>query len=192
MNDESEIKILEVNPEVILATMEKIGAQKILETRLHVDWFCPKGVKEGEEPWQLLLNSNAEGMAEVVWKGKTEIIGMARRMHEIFFIASDGASVKSLFTEFGLKRYAHQEKDRISWLKDGWRFNLDRFPQIPPYLEIEGRDESHIKEAIRLLGLQDYKHTSDSERVVIQMTYHNNWHDISFEESSTGKSASGI
>ncbi|MEK7062419.1 MAG: hypothetical protein AAB946_00120, partial [Patescibacteria group bacterium] len=57
-----------------------------------------------------------------------------------------------LFEKIGLEKYARQEKDRTSFVYKDWQFDIDQYPNMPAFLEIEGNSEEHVKEAIKLLG----------------------------------------
>ncbi len=57
---------------------------------------------------------------------------------------------------------------------------MDTYPGIPPYLEIEGKDEAHIQEAIALLGLEENEKYPGGERILISEKYHLNWYEMRF------------
>ncbi|WEB42698.1 CYTH domain-containing protein [Streptomyces yunnanensis] len=44
----------------------------------------------------------------------------------------------------GLTHRSYQENRRSSWLLDGVRLEIDEWPRIPPYLEIEGDTEEQV------------------------------------------------
>ncbi|MDT0266614.1 class IV adenylate cyclase [Streptomyces sp. DSM 44915] len=52
----------------------------------------------------------------------------------------------------GLRSRGYQENRRASWLLDGVRLELDHWPLIPPYLEIEGADEERVRATAAVLG----------------------------------------
>lgn len=177
---EIETKILEVDVEDVKSKLEKLGAEKIQETRLSVDWFKDKEHGEGNYPWFLRIRTDSNGKAEVTWKGKREHLGVSSTKKEINLQISDPQACAELFTEVGLELYGHQEKDRISWKYKNWRFDLDQYPGMPAYLEIEGESEESIKEAIVLLGLEDKTATPLGERDVIQKNYKLDWFNMRF------------
>ncbi|MBI4276563.1 CYTH domain-containing protein [Candidatus Uhrbacteria bacterium] len=178
---EVETKILNVDAKSIAVTMQKIGAEKVLETRLIVGWYGPRGLTHnGDDPWFLRIRTYSGERHEVTWKGKSDILGTSRKHKEINFTVSDPVSLGDLFEELDLEKYGHQEKDRVSWIYKDWRFDLDQYPEMPAYLEIEGKDEAHIQEAIQLLGLQDHKTSSEGERVLIQKEYGLDWFKMNF------------
>lgn len=178
---EIETKILDVDTESIAKKMQDVGAQKVLATRLTVDWYGPKGLTHnGDDPWFLRIRTYSGEKHEVTWKGKSDILGAARKHKEINFTVSDPALLGGLFEELDLEKYGHQEKDRVSWVYKDWRFDLDQYPGMPAYLEIEGTDEAHIQEAIQLFGLQSKKASSEGERVLIQKEYGLDWFKMNF------------
>jgi adenylate cyclase class 2 len=177
---EVETKILNVDKDAIAQILAKLGAEKILETRLFVDWFRTKNSQEGQDLWYLRIRTDSSGNSEITWKGKSEILGSARKHKEINFSVPDLGKAELMFQEFGLEKYAHQEKDRVSWQFKDWRFDLDQYPGMPAYLEIEGLDEQHIQKALKLLVLENYKTISEGERILIQKEYKLDWYNMKF------------
>ncbi len=157
MAHEIETKVLGIDAESIKQKLISLGAEKIQETRLIVDWYRIKGIKEGEDPWFLRIRSNSEGLHEVTWKAKSDIIGTARKHKEINFNINEPEKLADLFEELGLEQYAHQEKDRTSFTLKDWQFDIDQYPKMPAYMEIEGASEESVNEAIKLLGLENNK-----------------------------------
>ena len=177
---ETETKVLNINDDEISAKLEALGAEKVLETRLTVDWFQFPETLEGKEPWYLRARKYSDGKAEITWKGESVTLGKSRRHKEINLEVSDFEKAKDFLKAIGLENYAHQEKDRTSWAYKDWRFDFDQYPGMPAYLEIEGNDEKHIGEALRLLGLENNKTWSGGERVLIQKEYGLDWYEMRF------------
>lgn len=177
---EVETKVLDVDPKTIKNKLDALGAKLILEENLSVDWFRFPDVLDGEDPWYLRVRSYGNGKVEITWKGKSEILGISRKHKEINLIVSDHEKAKDLFFSIGLVCYAHQEKKRISWELEDWRFDLDTYPNMPPYLEIEGKDEDHIQEILKKMNLEKNVATSEGERKLIEGVYKLNWNDMRF------------
>lgn len=180
MAHEIETKVLDIDVADIKNKLIALGAKKIQETRLIVDWYRIKGVKEGEDPWFLRIRSNSEGVHEVTWKAKSQILGTARKHKEINFNIPEPEKLSDLFEELGLEKYAHQEKDRTSFSFKKWSFDIDQYPKMPAYMEIEGTSEESVKEAISLLGLQKNPTWAKGERILIQDTYSLDWYNMKF------------
>src|SRR3989338_9191381 len=178
MAHEIETKVLDIDSEEIKKRLLSLGAKKIQDTRLVVDWYRPKGIKEGEDPWFLRIRSYSGKKHEVTWKAKSDILGTARKHKEINFDIAEPEKLADFFEEIGLEKYAHQEKDRVSFVYQNWQFDLDQYPSMPAFLEIEGYSEEHIKEAIGLLGLENNKTWANGERILIQDVYNLDWYNM--------------
>ncbi len=178
---EIETKILDVNTEEIKKKLNSLGAEEILNTRLTVDWYGPKGLThDGDDPWFLRIRTDREGNSEATWKGNRNFSGASSSHKEINLKVLDKNALGNMFLEFGMELYAHQEKDRISFSLKNWRFDLDQYPGMPAYLEIEGTSEESVQEAIKLLGLENKMATPKGERAVIKDDYNLNWFDMRF------------
>ncbi len=180
MPQEIETKVLNIDTNEIKTKLVALGADKKQETRLVVDWYRLKGVKEGDDQWFLRIRSNREGRHEVTWKAKSVAIGITKQQEEINFTITDPEKLADLFGKLGLEKYAHQEKDRISFTYQGWQFDIDQYPGMPVYMEIEGKSQEHIKEAIVLLGLEKSKTWAKGERILIQEVYGLDWYQMKF------------
>jgi adenylate cyclase class 2 len=180
MAHEIETKILDIEQTDLEKNLVSLGAQQTQKTRLTVDWFRPAGIKEGEDPWFLRIRSYSDGKREVTWKAKSDILGVARKHKEINFLIPEPEKLADLFEELGLEKYAHQEKDRSSYVLKDWVFDIDQYPKMPAYLEIEGNSEEHVKEAIALLKLEDHKTWAEGERTLIQDIYKLDWYNMRF------------
>jgi len=180
MAHEIETKVLNIDAQDIKEKLISMGAEKIQDTRLIVDWYRTKGVKEGEDEWFLRIRSNSEGVHEVTWKARSTIQGTTRKHKEINFPISQQEMLADLFEEIGLEKYAHQEKDRTTYSLKDWTFDIDQYPKMPAYLEIEGTSEEHVKEAMELLGIKNNPTWANGERILIQDTYKLDWYDMRF------------
>ena len=177
---EIETKILEVDKEEIKKKMKLLSAEEIKNTRLFVDWYCPKGAEESGHPWYLRVRKTTDGKSEISWKSLEKFIGNTRQSEEINIDVSDFEKAKSLLEAVGLLHYAHQEKDRITFVYKDWNFDLDQYPGMPAYLEIEGNSEEHVGEAIKLLDLQNHEALSQGETKLIREKYKLDWNNMSF------------
>lgn len=177
---EIETKILEVNPGDIAEKLSILGAEKIQEVLLKVDWFSFPENSIDKQPWFLRIRSYSTGKVEVTWKGDLEVLGTSRKVREINIKVEDHEKMKTLFEVMGLVCYAHQEKKRISWKLGDMQFDLDTYPNMPAYLEIEAGSEEEINQIIKKLNLSEYQTWNDGERTLIEGKYKLNWSDMSF------------
>lgn len=180
MSHEIETKVLDVVPDQVREKLAVLGARKVRETRLIVDWYRLPGTQEGKDPWFLRIRSDSEGRHEATWKGKPEVIGMVRAVPEVNIVVPDPEALARIFLGIGLERYAHQEKDRVSFAHEGWLFEIDRYPGMPAFLEIEGQSDEHVREGMRLLDVAGNRTWAEGERTLIQNIYGLDWYDMRF------------
>lgn len=180
MTHEIETKVLDIDQKEVEKRLLEVGATKISSLRLTVDWYRIKGVGEGEDPWFLRVRSNTSGVHEVTWKARSDILGTARKHKEINFTVNDPTSIADLLGELGLESYAHQEKDRTTYVFKEWQFDIDQYPGMPALIEIEGVSEDHVNEARTLLRLLEHTTWAQGERILIQEVYGLDWYDMRF------------
>lgn len=101
MTYEIETKVLDIDQDRAREKLLGLGAQKIQDTTLSVDWYRIQGIKEGDDPWFLRIRSDAEGRHEVTWKAKSDILGTARKHKEINFMISEPGELADLLRSWG-------------------------------------------------------------------------------------------
>ena len=74
-------------------------------------------------------------------------------MQEIEFEVSDFQKVYDFFVAMGMMTKKQQEKRRVRYMLDGVEFDIDYWPLIKPYLEVEGNSEEEIDRAVAKVGL---------------------------------------
>ena len=177
---EIETKVLEVNVEEIKQKLKSLGAKEMQNTRLVIDWYSLKDIQGNNHPWYLRIRTASDGRNEISWKSLPKIIGNTRHSDEINVGVSNAVLAGKLFEVIGLSNYAHQEKDRVSFKLEKWNFDIDQYPGMPAYLEIEGHSHEHVQEAIKLLGLESHTSIGEGERLLIENKYGLDWCNIRF------------
>jgi len=177
---EIETKVLEVNEEKITKKLAELGAEKTQGGMLKVDWFSFPETPKDKQPWYLRVRSYSNGKVEVTWKGPYKIVGNSHQNKEINLMVGDHEKMKELFESIGLIDYAHQEKKRTSWRLGDVQFDLDIYPNMIPFLEIEAGSEEEINKIISELDLESHETWNDGERTLIEQKYKLNWSDMRF------------
>ena len=177
---EIETKILEIDPKGIEEKLNKMGAEKIQDVMLKVDWFSPLALVKENRPSYLRLRSYSSGKVEVTWKGKKEMLGTVRKTEEVNVLVDSYEKTRMLFEALGYMCYAHQEKKRVSWRLGNVQFDMDTYPHVPTYLEIEASSEKEITDMIKKLDLEKFETCNDGERILIIEKYKADWHDMHF------------
>lgn len=177
---EIETKVLEVDTKSLIKNLEALGAEKIQEVVLTVDWFSAPDFDKDHQPWFLRVRSYSTGKIEVTWKGKHQVEGAVRKVPEVNLNVESHEKMKLLFESVGLVCYAHQEKKRVSWKLNNIQFDLDTYPKMPAYLEIEAPSEKEISEMVKKLNLSEHQTWNDGEKTLIEGKYKINWCDMRF------------
>ncbi|MFH1188766.1 MAG: class IV adenylate cyclase [bacterium] len=161
---EIEVKFLNIDIGVVQRRLEYIGAKKDGEyfQRWKVfdypDWRLDK-----DGSW-LRLRDEGDGRITLTFKKR---LGMQSRegaindlgMEEIELQIDSFDNAVCLFAKIGFIEKHYAEKRRIRWKKDDTEFDIDIYPELEPYLEIETTSWDKIDEAIEILGFdqQDKK-----------------------------------
>jgi len=154
---EYEVKFLNADPEIIEGKLVAIGAEKV------GDYFYRRSVFDYPD-WRLdrdcswlRLRDEGEQVTLTFKKrigvrasdGSTQDEGMEE--HEV--IVSDFLGMHQILLRLGFIEKHYVENYRSRWRKNGLEFDIDTYPAIPTYLEIEGPNWEMIDAAILELGL---------------------------------------
>ena len=86
-----------------------------------------------------------------LWQWKKLILIDGTKEAEV--VVDDFDEMDTILTKIGLKSNKYQENKRIQYKYKNTEIDIDTWPQIPTYVEIEGENEEIIKEVCADLGL---------------------------------------
>jgi adenylate cyclase class 2 len=155
--EEIEVKFLEIDVPAIEAQLKRIGAVKVFD-RL----YCRKVFDYPD----LRLNAN-NSWVRVRDEGDQITMGFKQRiaptssdgssndggMEEVEVVVSDFDKATLMLEKIGLKQKFYEENRRVRWTRGELEFDIDTWPLLKPYLEIEAKSWGQIDQAIELLGL---------------------------------------
>ncbi len=154
MNIEYECTLLEINREELIKKLEAIGASKkgeYLQRRYTYD-FQPT-IKN---KW-LRLRTNGQKTTLTI-KNITDktLIGGTK---ELEIEVEDFDKTNLMLEELGYVHKNYQENKRTTYQFENIEIDIDKWPLIPLYAEIEGHSEEEVKDFIKKLDL-NYKVTN--------------------------------
>lgn len=78
--------------------------------------------------------------------------------------------VRNIVEQTGLKRILIQQKKRVSYIYPplAVRFDIDTWPKLPPYLEVEGSDVEVISRGLELIGFSINKASAISGKELFE------------------------
>lgn len=138
MMTEYELRVLEINKEEMMKKLEKLGAKKIGEffQKRYVYDLSP--IQKGK--WiRLRTNGN-----ETTLTYKNIINNLIDGTKEIEIVVDNFEKTNTFLENIGFIHRNYQENNRISYLLDGVRIDIDSWPMIPSYMEIEGESEEDV------------------------------------------------
>lgn len=155
--EEIEVKFLNINPVSLEKKLAKIGSKKIFEKlyqRKVFDYPDLRFDKQGA--WVRLRDEGdkitltfKQRLGVKTHDGTTNDSGM----EEIEVIVSDFKKTAEILSRIGLKEKHYTENKRIRYQLGDIEFDIDFWPQLEPYLEIEAPSWEKIDEAIKMLDL---------------------------------------
>lgn len=154
MNIEIEERVLDIDVEEVTKKLEELNAIKIREwnQKRYVYDFNPKRDNE----W-IRLRSNGEKTTLTYKNIKKNTIDGTK---ELEIEVSDFEKTNKLLNMLGYKHKAYQENKRIRYYLNDVEVDIDFWPLIPAYMEIEGKSIEKVKEVEELLEINKDKITS--------------------------------
>ena len=153
--EEIEIKFLEIDSEALIKKLESLGAKRVFE-RLYrrrvfdyPDWRLDKDyswLRLRDEGDQITLAFKKQ--IKPGEKGEND-----QGMHESEITVNSFEETSNILFKMGLIEKTYQENKRIRYTLNDIEFDIDSWPKIPTYLEIEANSWEKVEEATKLLGL---------------------------------------
>ena len=163
---EIEVKILEIDVEEVRKKLLALGAEKVLDTNLEYTIFdfpdCRLFKKRN-----LLRVRKVNDKVELCLKHKNKQEEV-RSAEEIEINTSDYEKTIQILLELNFQIVTEGKKHRKSYILGKIKFEIDTYPDIPAYLEIESDNEKDLREAVKKLGFTMEQTTSMNGFELIQ------------------------
>lgn len=181
---EIEVKLLDIDPEKLETTLREHKAKQLFKGRvrdIQFD-FYDRSLRDTDK--LLRLRQLSDNSLELVFKGPRFEHATVKQREEVTLPVENGCNpetVVAFFAQIGLQMSGYQEKDRVSYGLRNVRFEIDHYPSIPPYVEIEGSDEASISHVIRELGLEHHERSMlSSDEVFKRYNPNGNFSNLRF------------
>ncbi|MFJ7907610.1 class IV adenylate cyclase [Kitasatospora sp. NPDC096204] len=152
---EFEAKVLGIEPEAMRALLTGAGAEH-LGDRFQRRYVYDIPGRTGA--WVRLRDTGTDVTLCVKEIHSDAIDGVT----ETETTVGDFDATNTLLGKLGYKPKAYQENRRSSWRLGGAAVEIDHWPLIPPYLEIEGVSVEHVHATALTLGLSPEELTSEN------------------------------
>lgn len=168
-NKEIEARFLEIDPTAIKNRLNELGAKDIEEGILDEVIFYDNELKWKDSGKKFVRLRKNKGAVFLTYKYvETESVDGTE---EIEVGVSDMDNVAKILESIGLVAYRHQQKKRHSFRLDNVMIEIDTWPRIPTYVELEGDTEEQIRDVAEKLNLDWKNVTFQSARTIIENKY---------------------
>jgi len=152
MQTEFEAKFPKIDKAEIREKLKDLGAELVFSERKFIRMTFDTPELRAKNAWVRLRD---EGDKITMTFKIVENEKSASGMKEVGFDISNIESAKSLLEQLGLKHKGYEENMREEWKLGEVLFEIDTWPLIDPYLEIEAPSEEIVKNYFEILEL-DY------------------------------------
>lgn len=165
---EIECRFLEIDKNSLVNKLKALGAKDCGEVMMEETIIYDPEFKWRDEQRFLRLRKQGDKIKLTYKEHQQHTVDGT---YEIELTIDDYKKAELLFEKIGLVAYRHQQKYRHTFVLDGVIFDIDTWPKIPSYVEIEGESEESLKKAAEAVGY-DWKNADfHNARWVIENKY---------------------
>ena len=73
-------------------------------------------------------------------------------MHETEILVNSIEETNELLENLGFYARSYQEKKRVKYILNNHEIDIDTWPKLPTYFEVEGNDKKDLEKILNLLG----------------------------------------
>lgn len=150
MKTEIETRFLEIDKDKLLLRLRELGAEDKGEVKLNEVIFYDKNLEWQKEHKLAKLRKKNDTVTLTFKNNKEQKVDSAK---EIEFTVSSFEEAKAFLEAVGLVAYRVVEKYRHSFHLNGVTVDIDTWPKIPVYAELEGPSVDDLKLVAGELGL---------------------------------------
>ncbi len=161
METEFEVRILDIDVEQIKNKLEEVGAKKHLERSMRRYVY---DINDNKDTW-IRLRDNGQTITLTIKEIHHDGIDGTK---ETEIEVDDFEKTNLLLNKLSFLPKAYQENKRISYKLNNVEIEIDFWPKIPPYLEIEAKSTEEIEKTVKLLGFKMNQTTSIGVKKVYQ------------------------
>lgn len=153
---EFEAKMLDVEPDELADRILRLGGRRVGDRLMRRYVY---DIRPGDESRWIRLRD--DGTAVTLTVKEIAHDGIDGTM-ETEVVVSDFEVTNDLLGRIGFVAKSYQENRRASFELDGAQLEIDWWPLIPPYLEIEGQSREHVVRVGHALGISEDELTGEN------------------------------
>ncbi len=188
---EIEVKILDIDPKVIVAKLKELGAKKDCSGIVKVTAFdFPDGRLLEDDSYVRVRTVGHGQKTELVLKKKIER-DKFKVMEEVETTVGDYGTAVQLFERIGMDAFAKQEKYRAEYTVGSIKFEIDKYPLVPWYVEVEAPTEEEVEKGVRMLGY-DMSQTTSMDGATLLRSHGHDSKFFTFKEKGESSDYDGL
>ncbi len=165
---EIECRFLEIDKKVLIEKLLSLGAKDKGEVLLEETIIYDPEFKWRDEQRFIRIRKQGE---KIKVSYKEHNAHTVDGTYEIEFAIDDYKKAELLFEKIGLVAYRHQQKYRHTFELNGVTFDIDTWPKVPTYVELEGESEQALKDAAKIVGYDWKNVVFENARWVLENKY---------------------
>ena len=154
MNIEYEARILDIDKDKLIKRLKNLNARFVGE--FNQKRYVYKIIPKADGKWLRLRTNGKKTTLTYKSVEKNSIDGTKELEIEV----DNFENTNSLLELAGIKNKGYQENNRVQYVLDDVEIDIDTWPMIPTYVEIEGKSEESVLNIIKKLGINDKKITT--------------------------------
>jgi adenylate cyclase class 2 len=154
MHTEYEVRILEIDIEKVKKKLEDIGAKFIFDSLQKRYVYDFKPIMPNK--WIRLRTNGKKTTLTIKDITSSKIDGTK----ELEIVVDDFEKTNEMLELLGYIHKGYQENKRIRYILDGVEIDIDSWPLIPTYMEIEGKNVEEVEKVLGLLDVPSDKVTT--------------------------------
>ena len=154
MKTEYEIRVLEIDINKIINFLELLGAKKVGEYFQKRYVYDLNPVQNGK--W-IRLRTNG---IKTTLTYKDIVSNTINGTKEVEIEVDNFENTNELLNKIGYFSRSYQENKRIQYILDDVEIDIDSWPMIPTYMEIEGKNEEAVNNMLEKLNVAKEKITT--------------------------------
>ncbi|MES2223416.1 MAG: CYTH domain-containing protein [Patescibacteria group bacterium] len=167
-NREIEVRFLEIDKEDLIAKIKALDGEDLGEKKLEETIFYDKERKWAERHRLVRIRDNGK---KIKLSYKEHMSHSIDGSEEVEFEITDKIAGTKFLEKIDLKAFRFQEKLRHTLSLGDITFDIDTWPRVPTYVEIEGPDEKSLKEVVLKLGLDWADAVFENAGFIIEKRY---------------------
>jgi len=154
---EIELKILDIDKKNLIQKLKSKKAVKTYKGLMKIAYFDQEDSRIKKADELLRLRDIGNGKVEITYKSSPQIKDGCKVYDELETLSENFDMLCEIFEKAGLKKTMYYEKKRIQYEYKNVKFEIDTYPKIPTWVELEVKNPKIIKEILKEFELQNHE-----------------------------------